>query len=82
MNDYAKELGKVLRSFDPKRMRKFIKKHRRLYSPMFVNLADIQDDQWVLGLMSKMIMNRTDMSDEDRKKAMAILDQNRWDYEI
>lgn len=82
MSEYAKELGKVLKSFDPKRMRKFFKKHRRLYNPMLVNFMDDYDDQWVLGVMAKMVMSRTDMSDNDRKKAMAILDQKGWDYEI
>ena len=82
MSEYAKELGKVLKSFDPKRMRKFFKKHRQLYNPMFVKFMDDNDDQWVLGVMAKMVMSRTDMSDNDRKKAMAILDQKGWDYEI
>lgn len=82
MSEYAKELGKVLKSFDPKRMRKFFKKHRRLYNPMLVKFMDDNDDQWVLGVMAKMVMSRTDMSDKDRKKAMAILDQKGWDYEI
>lgn len=82
MSEYAKELGKVLKSFDPKRMRKFFKKHRQLYNPMFAKFMDDYDDQWVLGVMAKMVLARTDMSDKDRKKAMAILDQKGWDYEI
>lgn len=82
MDQYVKDLGKVLRSFDTGRMRGFIQKHKDMYSKEAVFCFENNDDQWLLGVMAKMVMNRTDMSATDRNIAMAILDAMGWDYEI
>ncbi|MBQ3321908.1 MAG: hypothetical protein IJH05_03575 [Firmicutes bacterium] len=82
MNDYAQELGKVLKSFDTTRMRGFIAKHKEMLDEEAVYYFEKYDDQFVLGAMAKMIMCRTDMSVKDRNIAMTILDKMGWDYEI
>lgn len=81
MNEYARELGKVLRSFDTGRMRKFVQKHKDMYSKEAMSCFENNNDSWLLGAMAKMVMNRTDMSATDRNIAMAILDAMGWDYE-
>lgn len=82
MNEYARKLGEVLKTFNPQRMRKFINANRKLYYKTALGFFDNYDDQWLLGTMAKMIMNRNDMSEEYKSRAREILDEMGWDYEI
>ena len=82
MNEYAKSLGDVLRTFDTDRMRAFIHTHAGVYPPEYVKSFETKDDEFVSGMMAKMVMNRVDMSDEDRQKAKEILKKMGWDEKI
>ncbi|MBR0456509.1 MAG: hypothetical protein IJJ01_07540 [Firmicutes bacterium] len=81
MNEYAKELGEVLKTFDVQKLRHFILEHwdmyRHLTAPELIN-----DDSWLKGCMAKMILARIDMPDDLREKAKEVLDELGWDYEI
>ena len=82
MSDYVRELGIVLRTFDPTKMRQFIEDHRYLYGKGYPELFLQNDDYFIRGMMAKMVMNRTDMSQNDRNKARAILYEMNWDESI
>lgn len=82
VSEYVKELGIVLRTFDPKQMRKFIEDHRYLYGKGYPELFLQNDDYFIRGMMAKMVMNRTDMSQNDRNKARAILYEMDWSESI
>lgn len=81
MNEYATELGEVLKTFNVTKMRLFILDHwdeyRLLTAPDL-----IIDDGWLEGCMAKMILARTDMPDELKERAKHVLDLMGWDYEI
>lgn len=84
MIKYAKELGDVLRTFNTDEYIRFINKNRELYEPyvyaIFIRNKD--NKRWLLGTMAKMIMNRTDMSEETRDRAKKILADMNWSEEI
>lgn len=82
MNEYSIELGKVLRTFNPTEMRKFIEDHRYLYGKGYPELFLENDDYFIRGMMAKMVMNRNDMSLNDRNKAKAILNEMNWSESI
>ena len=79
---YSKALGEVLRTFDPNKMRQFIDENRDLYQKGMADAMLSQDDTFIRGMMAKMVMNRTDMSLNDRNKAKAILNEMGWDESI
>lgn len=82
MREYAAQLKKVLITFDTDRMRGFFKEHRDLYSATTLHLLEHNDDQWLLGTMAKMVIARTDISEEHKAKAREILDRMGWSYDI
>lgn len=82
VREYVKELGRVLRTFDPSEMRKFIEEHRYLYGKGYPELFLQNDDYFIRGMMAKMVMNRKDMSFNDRNKARAILQEMDWSESI
>lgn len=77
---YEKELGKVVRSFDVDRFKGFIEKHKGYFNSYYFTIG--KDDEWFLGCMAKIVMNRNDMSVKDKEKAKEILDKLGWDYEV
>lgn len=79
---YTKALGEVLRTFDPSEMRQFIDENRDLYQKGMADAMLSQDDTFIRGMMAKMVMNRTDMSLNDRNKAKAILNEMGWSESI
>ena len=80
MNEYATELGEVLKTFNVTKMRLFILDHIDMYRKVdFINLTD---DRFVKGMMAKMILARTDMPEDLKAKARNVLDRMGWDYEI
>lgn len=82
MNEYARELGKVCDPSTQEGCVNLSKKHKDMYSKEAMFCFENNNDSWLLGAMTKMVMNRTDMSATDRNIAMAILDAMGWDYEI
>lgn len=76
---YAKELGKVLRTFDPEKMRKFSEKRNPGLLERYPSLAN---DRYMRGSMAKMVLIRTDMGYKTKAKAREILDDLGWDYRI
>lgn len=79
MSEYVKELGEVLKTFDVEKMREFINEHGEIYHHINYNL--IFNDKWVKGCMAKMIIARTDMTEELKDEAKKVLDEMGWDYE-
>ena len=78
MNNYAKELGEVLRTFDVEKFREFVDKRS-----IFITEPDIsfyKNDGYMKGMMAKMIIARTDMPKELKEEAMMVLDVLGWDY--
>lgn len=80
MSDYTKELGDSIKDFDVHKFKMFLARQltyenleRGLYS---------HTDEWYEGLMAKMILARTDMPDDTRKRAKEALDKLGWDYSI
>lgn len=82
MIEYARQLGSVLRTFDTDLMRKFIQDNRDLYGKGVAEAILSNDDSFIKGMMAKMIMNRNDMSLNDRNKAKAVLNEMGWDESI
>lgn len=83
MNEYAKELGEVLQTFDIKLFRQFILDHIELYSTNVGNsLLLMCDDRFAKGMMAKMILARTDMPIRLKQQAKQILNDMEWDYGI
>ena len=82
MREYATQLRKVLITFDTDRMRDFVEEHRGLYSATALYFFEHNDDDWLLGTMAKMVIARTDTSEEHKARAREILDGMGWDYEI
>ena len=80
MNEYATELGEVLKTFNVTKMRLFILDHIEMYRKFDLNL--LTDDRFVKGMMAKMILARTDMPEDLKSKARNVLDRMGWDYEI
>lgn len=79
---YSKELGDILRTFDPELMREFIKRNRHLYPQGIADALLSNDDWFIRGMMAKMVINRTDMSFNDQKKARVILNKMNWGESI
>ena len=79
---YSKALGAVLRTFDPNEMRQFANKNRGIYAKGVADAIISMDDTFIRGMMAKLIMNRDDMSLNDRNKAKAILNELGWDENI
>jgi len=79
---YSKALGEVLRTFDPSAMRKFANENRGIYAKGVADAIISMDDTFIRGMMAKLIMNRDDMSLNDRNKAKAILNELGWDESI
>lgn len=82
MREYAAQLKKVLITFDTDRMRGFVRKHRDLYSETALHFLEHNGDDWLLGTMAKMVIARTDISEEHKAKAREILDRMGWSYDI
>lgn len=83
INKYVRELGKVLRTFDPSEYRRFLERWSgTMLDPSIVRIFQKKEDWFVLGCMAKMVMERTDMLEESRAKARAILDELGWDYHV
>lgn len=80
MIQYAVDLGNALRTFEPEKLREHIRKYKSIL-PEADELLKM-DDRFTLGMIAKMVMNRTDMTNEDRKRAKAILDEMGWSEEI
>lgn len=77
---YAKELGNALKDFDLHKFKMFLVRHvtydrleRGLYS---------HTDDWYEGLMAKLVLTRTDMPEDTRKRAKEVLDRLGWRYSI
>lgn len=79
VDQYAKELGNVLRTFNPEKMRKFSEKRDPGLLERYPSLAN---DRYMRGCMAKMILTRTDMNYKTKAKARKILDDLGWDYRI
>ena len=85
MNDierYEYEFGKVLRTFDVERFKRFIEKNKTLYDPYMYLMAKDKPNWWFEGVMAKSILNRHDMGIKEQMRAKAILDALGWDYNI
>ena len=80
MNKYTRELDKVLKSFNTARFRAFIHKHSN-YIPHSTEILK-RDDEFLEGMMAKMIMNRTTFDGDTRYKAVQILMKLGWKTEI
>lgn len=78
MNDYAKELGEVLRTFDVEKLREFIEKYSNIITKP--HRSFYENDGYMKGMMAKMIIARMDMPDELKEEAMTVLDVLGWDY--
>ena len=81
MNEYAKELGEVLKTFDTAKLREFILEHWDMYR-ILTSPELIANDKWLKGAMAKMILARTDMPEDLKEEAKKVLDEMGWDYEI
>ena len=78
MNDYTKELGEVLRTFDVEKLREFVDKHSDIITKP--DRSFYENDGYMKGTMAKMIIARTDMPEELKEEAMMVLDVLGWDY--
>ena len=80
MSLYEKELGKAVEDFDLDNFKRFLLKHatcEQIARGLFGH-----SDEWYRGLMAKIILARTDMSDYAKKKAKEHLDKLGWSYNI
>ena len=79
---YVKALRKVLISFNTNAMRRFVKKHRELYSPAALIYAENAEDKYLRGAMAKMVLASNNMPNKTVERAKRILDELNWDYGI
>lgn len=74
--DYVRDLGEVLKTFDPCEFRTFFQKYRNWIPD--ADFLMVQSDDFLTGLLCKMILARNDMTPAERQKARAELDDLNW----
>jgi len=79
---YIVDLLNVLETFDVRLFDEFMIDHKSMYQPEMYQRIIEQDDSFKLGMMAKMTLQFDEADEDTRKKAMSILDELGWDYDI